>query len=590
VENSWLWSSYEPTRPADPKEHGEPGRVWLVGAGPGDPALLTLRGRELLETADVVVVDRLVSPVLHGWARPGAEVVHVGKSPATCSWTQEDVNALLVERARAGARVVRLKGGDPYLFGRGGEEAEACAAAGVACMIVPGVTSALAAPAYAGIPVTHRDITHEVVVVSGHLPPGHPDSTVDWRALGMSSATIVILMGVARLMDIADALIGGGRPPATPAAVIERGTTLAQRVLRTTLDALAVDAIAARVRSPAVIVVGDVAARRAAAAPTVASGDPGTAASGGAATPSSRRLRPAGDPGTAASGGAATPSSRRLRPGSDDPVDAARPLAGSRVLVPRTRARQGLLARRLRRLGADAVEAVVARLVPVADPGPLMAALPGADALVLADADEVAAVVGLLRQAGGDVRTLAGLTLVAAGDDAAATLDALGLVCVRSSPDTQPADTASVLEPIPVPEPVSDTPSPVPAADAETAAGSDEPAAGLVAVCGAAPPPAGARTVRRVTLVRTADAEVDPAVAEALRHGDFDVVAFASSTAASATARLYGPLPAGLRVAAMGSRTVAACHDAGLPVDAVAEHAGIHPLADAVVAAARRSR
>jgi uroporphyrinogen III methyltransferase/synthase len=546
VENSWLVPNYEPRRSTDPKGRGEPGRVWLVGAGPGDPGLLTLRGRELLETADVVVVDRLVSPVLHGWAPPGAEVVYVGKSPASRSWAQEDVNALLVERALSGARVVRLKGGDPYLFGRGGEEAEACAAAGIACTIVPGVTSALAAPAYAGIPVTHRDITHEVAVVSGHLPPGHPDSTVDWRALGTSSATVVILMGVARLMDIADALIGGGRPPATPVAVIERGTTPAQRVLRTTLDALAVDAIAARIRSPSVIVVGEVAARRAAAPPEQEQ-EPGP---GTGPEPGREREQP--EPGA---GGR------------------ARLLAGVRVLVPRTRARRGLLARRLRRLGADAVETVVARLVPVADPGPLTAALPGADMLMLADADEVAAVVGLLRQAGGDVRTLAGLTLVAAGDDAATALDALGLTCVRSTPDAEPADADSAPDSTPEPVPA---PAPAPA--------TVDSAAGLVVVCGTAPPPAGAQTVRRVPLVHTVDADADAGVAEALRHGDFDVVAFASSTAAGATARLYGPLPAELRVAAMGTRTAAACRDAGLPVDAVAEHPGIHALADAVAA------
>ena len=240
---------------------GHVGHVWLVGAGPGDPGLVTVRGRELLSEADVVVTDRLAAGVLGEWARPDAEIVHVGKSPGSRSRTQDEVNELLVERALAGRSVVRLKGGDPFLLGRGGEEAEACAAAGVGCTVVPGVPSAIAVPAYAGIPVTHRDLAQDVVIVSGHLPPGHPDSTVDWLALGASAATVVILMGVARLLGVAEALLAGGRPGNTPAAVIERGSTPAQRVLRTTLDALAVDAIAAGVRSPAVVVVGEVAAR-----------------------------------------------------------------------------------------------------------------------------------------------------------------------------------------------------------------------------------------------------------------------------------------------------------------------------------------
>ncbi|MCM3883755.1 uroporphyrinogen-III C-methyltransferase, partial [Frankia sp. R82] len=249
------------------------GEVWLVGAGPGDPGLLTVRGRELLATADVVVVDRLALALLDtGPLAPRARIVHVGKSATAPSWSQERINTLLVERALAGERVVRLKGGDPYVLGRGGEEAEACAVAGVPCTVVPGVTSALAVPALAGIPVTHRDVAQEIAIISGHLAPGHPDSTVDWSGLAASRATLVILMGVARLIAIADELLAGGRPEATPVAVIERGGTPAQRVLRTTLDALAVDAIAAGVRSPAVIVVGEVAARS--DAPAVAASAP----------------------------------------------------------------------------------------------------------------------------------------------------------------------------------------------------------------------------------------------------------------------------------------------------------------------------
>ncbi|EFC85573.1 uroporphyrin-III C-methyltransferase [Parafrankia sp. EUN1f] len=492
-----------------------------MGAGPGDPGLLTVRGRELLAAADVVVADRLAAAVLLDVVRPDARIIHVGKSP-TRSRSQDEVNQILVAEARTGAMVVRLKGGDPFLLGRGGEEAEACAAAGIRATVVPGVTSAIAAPAYAGIPVTHRGVAQDLTIVSGHVPPGHPDSTVDWAALASSRATVVVLMGVARLIDIADALLRGGRPPETPAAVIERGTTPAQRVLRTTLESIAVDAVAFRLRSPAVLVVGPVAARRDAAVL------PDQAAVGSAADTGGDRSTVTGPTG---------------------------PLAGVRVLVPRTRARHSLLARRLRELGAEAVETVVSRLVPATDGAALREALPGADGLVLADADEVAATVTLLRAAGADVRALAGLTLIAASDSAAAALDALGLVSVRSSAEVQVANR--VVTEVPVP--------------------------GLrVVICGSAPPPAGIRTLRRVRLLTDVAAEPDPRIAEELRHGDLDAVALASSTAARCLFELYGPLPDTVRVAAMGRRTVEACEAVGLRVDAVPAEPGIYPLAAVV--------
>ncbi|MGF7235696.1 MAG: uroporphyrinogen-III C-methyltransferase, partial [Frankia sp.] len=208
------------------------GTVWLVGAGPGDPGLITVRGRELLTQADVVVTDRLAAPALLALAPAEALIIAAGKSPGRDTLSQDAVNALLVEHASAGRTVVRLKGGDPFLLGRGGEEAEACATAGVTCVVVPGVTSAFAAPAYAGIPVTHRGLAQDVAVVSGHLAPDDPASTVHWAALGASSATVVVLMGVGRLAAIAAALTAGGRPRSTPAALVERATTPAQRVVR----------------------------------------------------------------------------------------------------------------------------------------------------------------------------------------------------------------------------------------------------------------------------------------------------------------------------------------------------------------------
>ncbi|WP_433649360.1 uroporphyrinogen-III C-methyltransferase [Micromonospora zamorensis] len=234
------------------------GRVALVGAGPGDPELITVRGWRLLTEADVVVADRLVPGLLLDELRPDVELVDASKIPYGPSRAQEEINQILVDRALAGAFVVRLKGGDPYVFGRGGEELLACAEACVPVTVVPGVTSSIAAPAAAGIPVTHRGVAHEFTVVSGHLAPDSPASLVRWDALAGLRGTLVILMGLKNLAAITATLIAHGRPPQTPAAVVQEATTGAQRVLRSTLDAVAADALAADLRPPAVVVVGDV--------------------------------------------------------------------------------------------------------------------------------------------------------------------------------------------------------------------------------------------------------------------------------------------------------------------------------------------
>jgi uroporphyrin-III C-methyltransferase / precorrin-2 dehydrogenase / sirohydrochlorin ferrochelatase len=236
------------------------GSVVLVGGGPGDPGLVTVRGRHAVAGADVVVADHLAPQALLASLPPEVEVIDASKLPRGRSMAQEQINALLVDRARRGKRVVRLKGGDPFVFGRGYEELEACVAAGVPVEVVPGITSAIAVPGLAGVPVTHRGLTHEFVVVSGHVPPGHPASLVDWAALGRLRGTIVVLMGVDTAPAISAALIEHGRNPRTPVAVVTDGATPAQRSLRTTLAGLA-DAIAEEdVRPPAVWVVGDVVA------------------------------------------------------------------------------------------------------------------------------------------------------------------------------------------------------------------------------------------------------------------------------------------------------------------------------------------
>ncbi len=236
-----------------------PGTVALVGAGPGDPGLLTLRAAQLLAEADVVLADRLVSKEILEHVRPEATVVDVGKT----SWTgtaprQEEINALLLEHARAGNRVVRLKGGDPFVFGRGSEEAQALFAAGVPFEVVPGITSAIAVPAYAGIPVTARGMTQDVCIVAGHLDPDDPASRVRWQALATGPGTLVILMGQDRLPLLTAGLIRHGRAADTPAACIEQGTTTRQRVVVSTLEHLAREVAAAGLRAPVTTVVGDV--------------------------------------------------------------------------------------------------------------------------------------------------------------------------------------------------------------------------------------------------------------------------------------------------------------------------------------------
>ncbi len=232
--------------------------VALVGSGPGDPELITVKGRRLLAQADVVVADRLVPGPLLGELRPDVEFVDAAKIPYGPSAAQEEINRILVERALAGKFVVRLKGGDPYVFGRGGEEALACAQAGVPVTVVPGVTSSIAAPALAGIPVTHRGVAHEFTVVSGHVPPDSPASLVDWPALARMRGTLVVLMGLKNLPHIAETLLRHGRDKDTPAALVQEGSTDAQRVLRSTLGSVAGDAAAAGIRPPAVVVVGEV--------------------------------------------------------------------------------------------------------------------------------------------------------------------------------------------------------------------------------------------------------------------------------------------------------------------------------------------
>ncbi len=243
---------------ADTSAPVEPG-VALVGGGPGDPDLITVRGRRLLARADLVVADRLAPPELLAELPPHVEVIDAAKIPYGRAMAQEAINAALIDGAKAGKFVVRLKGGDPYVFGRGYEELEACVAEGIPVTVVPGITSAISVPSSAGIPVTHRGVTHEFVVVSGHLPPGHPESLVDWNALARLNGTIVLLMAVERIEQFAEALMAGGRPTDTPATVIQEGTLRTERIVRADLSTVAARVRTENIRPPAIVVIGPVA-------------------------------------------------------------------------------------------------------------------------------------------------------------------------------------------------------------------------------------------------------------------------------------------------------------------------------------------
>jgi uroporphyrinogen III methyltransferase/synthase len=356
----------------------EQGIVYLVGAGPGDPQLVTARALELIKRADVIVHDRLVSPLLLDQAGENAELVDVGKRPGE-SPVQREINERLIEHARRGRVVVRLKGGDPFVFGRGGEEAEALADADVRFEVVPGVTAGVAAPAFAGIPVTHRDEASAVAFVTGHEDPTKEASAIDWQALARFPGTLVFYMGVRNLERLTTQLITAGRPPDEPAAVIERGTLPGQRTVTGTLDSIAELAGAEGIRPPAVTVVGAVAALR-----------------------------------------------ERLTW-----LEHA-PLHGLTVVVSRARPQASALSRRLADLGANVIEAPAIRIAPRREDAAVSEAVTrlaaGAyDVVCLTSPNGSALLVEALGAAGLDARALAGTTLAVIGPGTAAALQDNGL-------------------------------------------------------------------------------------------------------------------------------------------------------------------
>jgi uroporphyrinogen III methyltransferase/synthase len=355
-----------------------PGIVYLVGAGPGDPALMTLRSLELIVAADVIVHDRLIPRDALAAARPDAELLYVGKEPGAASVPQDGIEELLIERARRGKLVVRLKGGDPFVFGRGGEEAEALAEAGIPFEVVPGVTAGIAAPAYAGIPVTHRDDASAVAFVTGHEDPEKEEDALDYDALARFPGTLVFYMGVRALPRIAERLIAAGRSADEPAAVVARGTLTDQRTVLSTLEGIADAAGEAGIEPPAVTVVGQVAARR-----------------------------------------------ERIA------WLEGRPLHGMRVVVTRARAQASELARRLAALGAEPVELPAIRIEPRIDTDEVRRAVKSLHtyALVcLTSTNGVHLLFEAMAAQGRDARALANASVAAIGSGTEAALAAHGVI------------------------------------------------------------------------------------------------------------------------------------------------------------------
>jgi uroporphyrinogen III methyltransferase / synthase len=354
------------------------GVVYLVGAGPGDPGLMTVRSLELLASADVIFHDRLIPDRALAGTREDAELAYVGKRPGQASLPQEEIEAAMVSHARAGRSVVRLKGGDPFVFGRGGEEAEALAAAGIEFEVVPGVTAGVAAPAYAGIPVTHRDDASAVAFVTGHEDAAKADTAIDWTALASFPGTLVLYMGVRRLAEIVERLLDAGRDPGEPAAVVERGTWPDQRVVAASLAELVGKAREAGIAPPSVTVIGPVAARRDAIAWLE-----------------------------------------------------RRPLHGRRVIVTRARAQASGLAGTPIALGADVVELPAIRIIPCLAAPEVRDAVHDlhAYALVcLTSPNGVRLLFEAMAAQGRDARALANATVAAIGPGTAAALRDAGVI------------------------------------------------------------------------------------------------------------------------------------------------------------------
>jgi uroporphyrinogen III methyltransferase/synthase len=501
------------------------GIVYLVGAGPGDPGLLTIRGRELLRSCDDVVYDALVNEEMLTAELGGRDVERhfVGKrGGGDGSARQDDIDALLVRLARDGRRVVRLKGGDPFVFGRGGEEAQALARAGIEFEVVPGVTAGIAAPAYAGIPVTHRTVATAVTFVTGHEDPEKDATGTDWRALAGSGATLVLYMGVRTLPDVARELLAGGRAADTPAAVIERATYPSQRVVIGTLATIADRARDANVGAPAITIVGDVV---------------------------------------------------RLR--EEIEWFARRPLAGKRIVVTRARAQASSLSARLRELGAEVIEMPAIRIEPL-DPAPLHRALDALgdyDWVVFTSQNAVELVWQAMRSRGLDARSLGRARVAAIGR---ATADALLDHGLAADVVPEPFVAESLVEALRRRDDVAGRRVLL----ARAAAARDVLPDGLRAL--------GAQ-VDEIPIYRTVlDGDGAARVTARLSAGEIDLVTLTSSSTAQFFVEAVGAEAAhAAAVASIGPVTSRTARSLGLRVDIEAGEATIAGLVEAVMRVSR---
>ncbi len=498
--------------------------IYLVGSGPGDPGLFTVKGVECMREADAVVYDRLAPEALLEHARPDAERIYVGKKPGEPTMPQEDINALLVELGRAGKTVVRLKGGDPYVFGRGGEEALDLVKAGLPFEVVPGVTSGIAAPAYAGIPVTHRGVSTSVAFITGHEDPTKGEPDVDWKRLANGAETLVLYMGVGRLAEISSGLIAAGRDPWTPVACVRLGTRSEQKTVIGNLQDIADKVAEAKLKPPAITVVGDVVSLR------------------------------------------------------DEGLDwfERRPLFGRRVVVTRARAQAGELSVELERLGAEVFEFPTIEIRPPEDFGPLDGAIRDLDSfdwIVFTSVNGVESFVERLKYHELDLRAIPRRAKVAAiGPATARRVEEAGLR-VDVTPEEYRAEAllsalseaslagkkvliprAKVAREI-LPEKLRESGAEVIVPPAYESAPSDE----------------GSERLRGL-----------------LESGEVDCVTFTASSTVENFVRAFGGEEAGrllsrVRVACIGPVTAETARKYGIEIDAEADEYTIPGLVDAVV-------
>jgi len=515
-----------------------PGVVYLVGAGPGDPGLMTSRSLELIAAADAIYYDRLIPPGALDGAREDAELVYVGKAPGKPSLSQEEIGERLIEAARTGESVVRLKGGDPFVFGRGGEEGEALRAAGIEFELVPGITAGVAASAYAGIPVTHRDDASAVAFITGHEDPEKPESALDWEALARFPGTLVFYMGVKRLADNATALIAAGRDAGEPAAAVERGTMEGQRTVVATLGTLAEVVEREGIGAPALIVVGPVVGRR--------------------------------------------ESLAWLE---------RRPLSGKRVVVTRARTQASGLAKRLHGLGAEVVELPAIRIEPRIESDEVKRAVEqiGKYALIiLTSPNGVGLLFEALRNAGLDARALATPENQQVGEAGSGADANTGTTVAAIGPGTARALARCGITADIVPERFVAESLVESLAEVEIT-GKRVLVARAAAARDVIPEYLDERgaEVDVVTLYETVREEPDAEAIEAAQSADY-VTFTSSSTVRNLTDALGDRFPSAARIVSIGPVTTEAVHETGLTLDVEAERHDIDGLVAALLADAAR--